>query len=192
VGGDEERSPAKRAIGAVTGLAGVITAIVAIIGGSLALLGYLKKDSPPSKAVSGGKITNVTFSPLSFGGWARRLGQAPTTHSAQRRRQPGLLVYYDVRLDGAVNEQLPLHWILSDVRGHDLDHRENLFLVPEAISDRNSKQLWVPLKPKLRGVVRLDIEIYNPRGTEIIVHGCGTTTVGARSPGASAAPSGGC
>jgi hypothetical protein len=178
-------SLAKRASSAVTGLGGFISALVAIVAGTLALLGYLKRDDPPPPtpaATSGGKVTGVTLSTLSFGDWIRQQGDSPSSFSSERQRAPGVLVDYRVTLDGYVGKELPVHWRVKDDRGRTLDHKENSALVPVALTDTNSKQFWAQVPPDVKNV-RVEIEIHQPGDAGLLVTGCGLATFATSAQG---------
>jgi hypothetical protein len=149
-------------------LAKAITALVAFIGGLLAIIFLLwpslKPEAPsPTRhvALSGLKLER----PVTFGAYLERVHQPPGGLEDAVLNERGALASFDFVIEGYKDRPLPLTWQLIEARGGTvLDENRDIRLKSEVTKDSGTWRLWVPLPKRGRRAVFILVQLFEPRG----------------------------
>jgi hypothetical protein len=129
----------------------------------------LKPEEPA--ATKGATLSNATADNVSFGQYLDRTAQSRSGWGYAQLHRQGVLVSFDVNMNGYWNKRLRLQWGLIDARtGDQIADNRHFFLTPEASEDQVRWPAWVPVPRGRERRCFVEIELLDDRGVIPLGH----------------------
>ena len=151
---------------------GQISAIVGLIAGILGLVFIVfpawRPEPPPDTGTL--QVSDIRVrQPVSFERYLRRLKLPPGTLSEEQLRRRGVLIEFQLQIEGFKGKQLPLRWELNDAATNDaVDEDQAVTIKPSTNNEGRTWFVWAPA-PETGGKYYVTVTIYQPPKGEVDV-----------------------
>lgn len=149
------RTPSIGQLGAIVGLIATILGLVFVV------FPAWKPTPPPDSGAI--EVSDVRVrQPVTFGRYLKRLKLSPESLSEEFLNRRGLMIEFQLTIEGFKGKRLPLRWELNDAATNDVvDEDQAVTIKPSTNKEGRTWFVWAPA-PESAGKYYVTVTIYQP------------------------------